>query len=1064
MMTVLSSTPQLVSPFPGLRPFKSHEDAIFFGRHEQVNDMLQRLETCRLLTVVGASGCGKSSLVRAGLLPALHEGLLFGTGSEWKMIKLRPGSNPYPELARALSEALPAPRPGDLDEWRSHIQAMLLSGDSGLIRVVNEAGLPQGSNVMVLVDQFEELFRFRSLVCSEDKDTAEKQHATYEERNTANAFVNLLLETIRRQSDSENVSGRRRLMPKHPIFVVLTMRSEFLGHCDAFLGLPEAVSQSQFLTPRMTREQLKDAIVRPLQLFGATPHPALVNRILNDVGTDPDSLPLMQHALLRTWQNAKERSEKQPLKSEQRVELTTTDYEKAGGLLKALSLHADEAYTELGSDPVQGKSYRRIAQQLFLLLCRQTGEGVVVRNPIQVTEAAATAGVSAESIRHVAMAFCKEGRNFITFSSDDQDLRTDNTLDISHESLIRNWDTFKAWIKTEMKSAADYAWLLKAAELWKAGGGLFSGPNLRIALAWKQKAKPSAAWAARYGGDFGLAMRFLEESKKRHRFHLISGAALAGFVVLAPFLYGIQYVSFQNAQLATQSALLQANEQLREIGNAAKRQSQDFFARAEELLKDKNNPRAPALALAQLSRALDRDPHNVAAAEKACTLLLNRTWCPPLTPPLRYSSESPILSATFDPDGDGNRVLAVSQDGWLLRSNDQGRALAPTGHLPGQADGKSIRLISASFSGDGRALVLISPLSNELKRVQFCSYANGKYQPVGAVEVDGNSVNNTINWSADHKLVTIIPSRWDGNGSCQAYYFDGTSYVSIDKPFGGSQVVAVAFAPDTNLVATASTDGSNGSLQLWEWTGGSFQQVPDTSASHSRYNLPGRRIRSVVFGKTKEELFAVTFGSSSDVQVQRVNVPMNRFENVGLAAPKDQFLRLVAGPSTSGRRLIAASLFQRISIDYSDDWRLAGTLAEPICFQGTTGFSIFNLTGSKLMTLSGSFWLAPDTVQIWDISMRTKGEAVGEFHAGGKPAPPWLVKLARAVSGIPRPTWDTEEDPAVLSDVFAQTAPTTPNTLYSPYDKVWNHFFPLPEDGNDPGAEKAPAEAGGKSR
>src|SRR6201984_2388038 len=291
-----------------------------------------------------------------------------------------------------------------------------------------------------------------------------------------------------------------------------------------------------------------------------------------------------------------------------------------------------------------------------------------------------------------------------------------------------------------MKSAADYAWLLKAAELWKAGGGLFSGPNLRIALAWKEKAKPSATWAARYGGDFGLAMQFLEESKKRHRFHLVAGAALAGFVVLAPFLYGIQYMSFlsklakeQDAQLATQSALLQATEQLREIADGAKRQSQNFLARAEELLKDKNDPRAPALALAQLSQELDRDPHNVAAAEKACTMLLNQTWCSPLTPPLRYSSESPILSATFDPDGDGNRVLAVSQDGWLLRSNDQGRALAPTGHLPGQADGKSIRLISASFSGDGRALVLISPLSNELKRVQFCSYANGKYQPVGAV-------------------------------------------------------------------------------------------------------------------------------------------------------------------------------------------------------------------------------------------------------------------------------------------------------------------------------------------
>jgi hypothetical protein len=1075
-VTVPSSTPQLVSPFPGLRPFKSHEDAIFFGRHEQVSDMLQRLETCRLLTVVGASGCGKSSLVRAGLLPALHEGLLFGAGSEWKMITLRPGSNPYPELARALSEALPVPRKSDLDEWRSHIQAMLLRGDSGLIRVVNEAGLPQGSNVLVLVDQFEELFRFRSIVCSEDKDTAEKQHATYEERNTANAFVNLLLETIRRQSDSENVSDRRRisgmtssLTPEHPIFVVLTMRSEFLGHCDAFLGLPEAVSQSQFLTPRMTREQLKDAIVRPLELFGATPQTALVNRILNDVGTDPDSLPLMQHALLRTWQNAKERSEKQPFESKSAVELTTADYEKAGGLLKALSLHADEAYAELGGDPVHGESYRRIAQQLFLLLCRQTGEGVAVRNPIQVTKAAATAGVSAESIRHVAMAFCKEGRNFITFSSDDQDLTTDNTLDISHESLIRNWDTFKGWIKTEMKSAADYAWLLKAAELWKAGGGLFCGPNLRIALAWKEKAKPSAAWAARYGGDFGLAMRFLKESKKRHRFRLISGAALAGFVVLAPFLYGMQRMSFlrrlakeQRAQLATQAALLKANEQLREIGDAAKRQSQNLFTRAEELLNDKNNPRARALALAQLSRALDRDTHNMAAAEQACTLLLNQTWCPPLTPPLRYSSESPILNATFDPDGDRNRVLAVSQDGWLLRSDDKGRALVPTGHLPGQADGKNIRVISASFSGDGRALVFIWPLSNELKRVQFCSYANGKYQPAGAVEVECNSVNTTINWSADHKLVTIIPSRWDGNGSCQAYYFDGTSYVPVEKPFGESQVVAVAFAPGTNLVATASTDGSNGSLQLWEWTGGSFQQLADTSVSHSRYNLPGQRIRSVVFGKTKEELFAVTFGSSNNVQVQRVNVPMNRCENVGSAGPKDQFLRLVAGPSSDGRRLIAASLFQRISIDYSDDWRLAGTLAEPICFQGTTGISIFDLTGSKLMTLSGSIWVAPDTVQIWDVSMRTKGEPVGEFHADGKPAPPWLAKLARAVSGIPC-TWDTEEDPVVLSDVFEQNAPTTPNTLYPPYDKVWNHFFPLQEHGSDLRAEKAPADAGATS-
>jgi hypothetical protein len=175
---------------------------------------------------------------------------------------------------------------------------------------------------------------------------------------------------------------------------------------------------------------------------------------------------------------------------------------------------------------------------------------------------------------------------------------------------------------------------------------------------------------------------------------------------------------------------------------------------------------------------------------------------------------------------------------------------------------------------------------------------------------------------------------------------------------------------------------------------------------------------------------------------------MNRFENVGLAAPKDQFLRLVAGPRTSGRRLIAASLFQRLSLDYSDNWSFAGTLVEPICFQGTTGIPMFDLTGSKLITLSGPFWLTPDTVQILDVSISTKGEAVREFHAGGKPAPPWLAKLARVVSGIPVPMWEAGVVPAALSEVFEQAAPTTPNTLYPPYDKIWRHFFLVQEHGD----------------
>lgn len=1046
-MNVISSEPRLGAPFPGLRPFKSDEDAIFFGRHEQVSDMLQRLETCRLLTVVGASGCGKSSLVRAGLLPALHEGLLCGTGSNWTMVTFKPDSTPYNELAKALADALPRPGPNQTDDWCAYIQAMLLSGDSGLIRVINEADLPWGANVLVLVDQFEELFRFRSVACPPGQDESEKQHAMYEERNTANAFVNLLLETVRRQTGSEDISGWHRaeltsgLKSKHPIFVVLTMRSEFLGHCDAFLGLPEAVSHSQFLTPRMTRDQLKDAIVCPLQLFGATAHPALVNRILNDVGTDPDSLPLMQHALLRTWQNAKARSPKEPLEPQKKAELTTIDYEKAGALQRALSWHADEAYAELGRDRVRGEFYRRIAQQLFLLLCHQTGEGVMVRNPIRVTEAAATVGVPAEAITRVAAAFAKEGRNFITFTSNGQNLTRESNLDISHESLIRNWDTFKGWIKEEGKSAADYAWLLLAAERWKAGGDLFHGANLRIALAWQRKASPSVRWAAKYGGDFDLAMRFLAESKKRHRRGLIFAAALGVVVVVLPFLFLGKIAQDQRVQLATQSALLEANEQLREIGDLAKHQSQELFRKAEDLLRDKENPRAPALALAQLSRALDRDRHNLAAAERACTLLMNYTWCPPLTPPLRYGSESPILSATFDPDGADNRVLAISQNGWLLRSNDQGKALIPLQAIAGQGESKNSALVSASFSPDGRALVFISPRANGLKGVQFCRYEKGLYKPVTTVEIESYSISNTINWSADSKIITIIPVRWDATGSCWAYYFDGASYLSVDKPFGESQAVAVAFDPTSNVIATAF---SNGDLQFWNWHDGSFKQLPDTPASHSTSNLTNGRIRSLVFGRTREELFAVTYSLSNDVQIQRVNVPLNRIETLGkVTSPRDQFVKLALGPSSDDRKLIVTSLFQRLNIDYSDHWSLASSLSQPISFQGTTANATFDLTGSRLLTLSGSNWLSPDTVQIWDVSLKIKGEAVGEFQADGQAAPPWLASLARAVSGIPR-VWESDEGAALLSDLFLQAAPKIDRTRSSPYDKVWKHFFPEP--------------------
>src|SRR5208282_4154877 len=113
----------------------TREADIFFGRHEEVSKMLMRLESQYFLTVIGSSGCGKSSLVRAGLIPALEEGLLFGAGSQWRFAVFRPGDQPYRELARALCKSLPEIRGNEKNV--DFVEAALMSGEHALTKLIN---------------------------------------------------------------------------------------------------------------------------------------------------------------------------------------------------------------------------------------------------------------------------------------------------------------------------------------------------------------------------------------------------------------------------------------------------------------------------------------------------------------------------------------------------------------------------------------------------------------------------------------------------------------------------------------------------------------------------------------------------------------------------------------------------------------------------------------------------------------------------------------------------------------------------------------------------------------
>jgi hypothetical protein len=154
-------------------------------------------------------------------------------------------------------------------------------GKLGLVDAFEQAHLDPRENLLVVVDQFEELFRYQALATA-----AQPGHLTRATED-ATAFVNLLLEVCAH--------------PELPIYVVLTMRSDFLGECAQFFGLPEAINRGQYLVPRMTREERRAAIVGPTAVGGAELGPVLLTRLVNDVGDNPDQLSILQHALNRTW-------------------------------------------------------------------------------------------------------------------------------------------------------------------------------------------------------------------------------------------------------------------------------------------------------------------------------------------------------------------------------------------------------------------------------------------------------------------------------------------------------------------------------------------------------------------------------------------------------------------------------------------------------------------------------------------------------------------------------------------------------------------------------------------
>ena len=500
------------APYPGLRAFRREETDLFFGREDCTNAMVDRLAATRFLAVLGSSGTGKSSLVRTGLLDSLELGLMAKAGSRWKIVDFRPGGAPLKNLARRLLETEhdaenPYIEAKDVDLLR----AFLARGPRAVIEWCRSGHLPPGGNLLLLVDQFEELFRYQD----------------YAGREEAEAFVALLLESAR-EKDAR-------------IYVTITMRSEYLGACALIEGLSDAINAGMFLTPRMTREHCRDAIVGPAEVCNIDIEPALVNRLLNDLANfapwdsqdsndqldrlmrRADQLPLLQYTLNRMWQRAHERD---PSK---KVKLTVDDYDAIGGLSGALNAHANQIFDDLGKQRAQ------VAEWVFRALTAGSTIADAVRRPTRLDELIQACGGDEAGVRAVVDAFRAPGVNFLVpeFDPSNPKLAPDTYIDISHESLIRQWKKLSEWLGAEGRAAQQWRRLVDRF----ATGEMLRGRELANLAAWRSETKPNAAWAKRYGGDYPAVIAFLDKSQRARRAKLITAiASTAGaFLLVAGF-------------------------------------------------------------------------------------------------------------------------------------------------------------------------------------------------------------------------------------------------------------------------------------------------------------------------------------------------------------------------------------------------------------------------------------------------------------------------------------------------------------------------------------------------
>ena len=796
-------------PYKGLLHFDENDSELFFGREALTTKLLARVkallvtpEAAHFLAIVGASGSGKSSVVRAGLVPALHWQV---ETAAWPVYILTPTAHPLEALAASLMGEVKS------TTARAALVDELARDPSTMHRVVQRETERLGvAHALVVVDQFEELFT----LC---RSEAERQ-----------AFVDNLIVAVgfrspdgashAEQGEDGGRSEEKTDEWSGPTIGVIALRADFYAHCADYPQLRQALSQHQEYIGAMSGEELRRAIEAPTQRGGWELEPGLAEVLLQDIQGEPGALPLLSHALRETWERRRGRT------------LTMSGYVATGGVRGAIAETAEAVFQDQ-LNPAQRELARRIFLQLTELgedetlpdTRRRVALSELISNPAEGT-----------AVREV-----------LTQLADARLITTEwETVEVAHEALIREWPTLREWLAEDREELRLHRRLAEAAQEWgrssRNESELYRGARLAQALEWSaahtgaptqlehEFLEASRAWSEREAAEREAqqqreldAARKLAETEKaraeeqmrsanrlRLRNRVIAGAGLIALLlaVLAA-LFGMQ--SSQNATRAeTNFAVAQANAataqaeanrrataQAETLAESGHRATQQAIAEAESQRAESEKQLAVSreLAIAAVSN-LEVDPErsillalhalsvaHTAEAESALHRAVQAS---------RVQYAYPGLFYTLDYSPDGRRLALGRSDGMLIMLDTaNGQELLS---IPAHAG----TIWSLSYSPDGARLATAG--GDNTAKVWDAATGQELLHLVGHTgEIQ------SVNFSPDGARIATASADttvkvWDAATGQELFTLsDHTAPVN-----------AVAFSPDGKFLFTGDTDNT----------------------------------------------------------------------------------------------------------------------------------------------------------------------------------------------------------------------------------------------------------------